>query len=150
MNANHLAREIVELSRQPDRPSQFALVVSVGSNFDFRNEHLDYSDAMIVHAPIENGTSTLRIESCEPSYSFKYDAQRNLDGAAACVYGFLTKSGGDYIRLVGYSEAYEDLLRSDRPAISEWNIGMNRNGDPDAMVKRLQMLQQILKALLVM
>lgn len=147
---NELAREIVDLSRQPDRPSQFALVVSARARFDFRNEQLHHSDAMIVHAPIENGTSILHIVSYVPYYSFKYDAKCNLDGAAACVYGFLTKTSGNYIRLVGYSEDVDDLLRSDSPAISEWNISMDRSGDPDVMIKRLQMLQQILKSLLVM
>ena len=147
---NDLAREIVDLSRQPDRPSQFALLVSARARFDFRNEQLDHSDAMIVYAPIVQGKSIIHIISYEPFYSFKYDANSNLDGAAACVYGFLTKTSGNYIRLVGYSEDFDDLFRSDRPAISEWNIMMNRSGDPDAMIKRLQMLQQILKSLLVL
>ena len=147
---NDIAREIVELSRQPNRPSQFALVVSASERFDFRNEQLDHSDAMIVHAPIEQGKSVFHIISYEPYYSLTYNAQSNLDGAAACVYGFLTKNSGDYIRLVGYSENVDDLLR--HPAISEWNISMSRSrsGDPEAMMKRLQMLKQILKTLLVM
>lgn len=147
---NDLAKEIVELSRKPDKPSQFALVVSARARFDFRNEQLDHSDAMIVHAPIENGTSILHVVSYEPYYSFKYDARSNLDGAAACMYGFLTKTSGNYIRLVGYSEDVDDLLRSDSPAISEWNISMNRDVGPDAIIKKLQLLQQILKTLLVM
>ncbi len=145
---NDLAREIVDLASQPDRPSQFALVVSARARFDFRNERLDHSDAMIVKAPIEQGKQVLHIISYEPYYSFKYNASGNIDGAAACVYGFLTKNGGDYIRLVGFSEDCDDLLRS--PAISEWIISLDRSGDPEAMIKRLQMLKQILKTLLVM
>ena len=106
---NDLAREIVDLASQPDRPSQFALVVSARARFDFRNERLDHSDALIVKAPIEQGKQVLHIISYEPYYSFKYNASGNIDGAAACVYGFLTKNGGDYIRLVGFSEDCDDL-----------------------------------------
>ena len=145
---NDLAREIVDLASQPDRPSQFALVVTLRARFDFRNEQLDHSDAMIVHAPIEQGKSVLHVISYEPYYSFKYNANDNIDGAAACVYGFLTKNSGDYIRLVGFSQDVDGLLRS--PAISEWNISLDRSGEPEAMIKRLQMLKQILKTLLVM
>lgn len=146
---NDLAREIVGLSTPPDRPSQFALVVSSSARFDFRNERLDPSDSMIVHAPIEDGKPNFHIISCEPYYVFKYNATSNLDGAAACIYGFLTKKRGDYIRLVGYSEDVDELLRLD-PPISEWNISMDRSGDPEAMLQRVQMLKQILKSLLVM
>lgn len=144
-----LAREIVALSKPPDRPSQFALVVTSRARCDFQNERLNPSAAMIVSAPIEEGQSVFHIISCEPYYVFNYNATSNLDGAAACVYGFLTKRRGDYIRLVGYSEDVDDLLRLD-PPISEWNIKMDRNGEPEAMIKRIQMLKQILKSLLVM
>ena len=145
-----LAKEIVHLSKQPDKPSQFALIISARARFDFRNEDLDPSETMIVHAPIEEGQLVFHIISYCPYYVFKYNARSNLDGAAACVCGFLTKISGDYIRLVGYSQDVRNLVSCLDPPISEWHVKVDQGGEPEATMRTIQMVKQILKTLLVM
>lgn len=145
-----LAKEIVQLSKEPNRPSQLALVICARRLFDFRNEDLDPYDTMIVHAPIEEGQLVFRIISSYPHYEFKYNARSNIDGAATCVYGFLMRNSGDYIRLVGYSQDVRNMVNNFDHPISEWNVKVDRSGEPEATMRTIQMVNQILKTLLVM
>ena len=122
-----------------------------------RNEH----NAMRITAPTENGHLILRVAFPMPNYTpaighnvqnnvqaerttLEYDGTNNLEGAAACIEGHMSYRDNHDIMLFKLLDNGE---LSANP-LSRWSLSFEGER-VNQTASRLQIIQQILKSLLV-
>ena len=162
MDARDLAREVVAYAQPQDRSSPLVLVVYCPTwrGRDVRNEHI----TMRITAPVENGRLILRLTFPTPNYTptlgqndaqndnvssariiLEYDGVNNLEGAASCIEGFMTCRANYGMMLFKMSENGNLGPIS----LAKWDLSFQEErGNQTA--SRLQIIQQILRSLLVM
>ena len=154
MNAQDLAREVVAYNNPRDRPSSLVLVVFCRSwrGRDVRNEN----HTMRITAPIEDGRILLRIvfptiihegnHTVQTNKTvLEYDATSNTEGAASCIEGFCTCRDNHEIIMF---KLLEDGELGAEP-LTRWSLSFPKEKD-NQTTTRLQIIQQILRSLLVM
>ena len=165
MSARDIAREIVTMTKPPDRPAHHVLIVfsrSTSSSSrgprDFRNEN----DTMRITAPTVNGEVIFRISYPLTNYTtlntdghlsmrqsrrtvLEYTSS-NVQGAAACVEGYMTYRDQRDIMLFTL-----DGTELGPFPLGRWCLDESRGGSTDSakMSSRLNVIQQILTSLLV-
>lgn len=156
MDAADLAREVVAYNQLRDRPSPLVLVVYSRmwrGQLGVRNRAV----TMRITSPIENGQLMLRV-SFPPLGAnghglddqggravLEYDAVNNLEGVASCIEGYMTHSGNyDMILFV----LLENGDLGPNP-LGKWHLDQVGDGGHCRTATRIQILQQILRSLLV-
>ena len=155
-----LAREVVAYTQPRDRPSPLALVVY---SRGWRGRDVrDRNNAMRITAPVENGQLILRVtfpinyvhsigrnaqdnaEQMEQT-SLEYDGSNNIEGCASCVEGHMTYRDVNDIMLF---KLLDNGDLGENP-LARWSLSFEMERGGNQTIARCQMLQQILRSLLV-
>lgn len=165
MSAKDIAKEIVTLTKQPDRPSPLVLIVYSRSTSsasrgprDFRNEN----DTMRITAPRTSGEIVFRISYPLTSYTtlnseghlsmrqshrtvIEYK-QNDIQGAASCVEGYMSYRDQRDIMLFTLNGRELGPF-----PLGRWCLEESRCGSSDSikMNSRLDVIRQILMSLLI-
>ena len=160
MDAEDQAREVVAYAQPRDRPSPLALVVFCrrGRGRDVRNA----SSTLRVTAPTENGRLLLRVAFPAPNsdapaivravdfreerVTLEYDGT-NAEGvaaAAACIEGYMTHRDSHDVMLF---TLHQNGDLGSHP-LARWSLSFEEERR-NQTAPRLQILQQILRSLLV-
>lgn len=162
--AADLAREIISQSQLRCRPSPLALVVysrSLSGRI-LRNEN----ETMRITAPIDRGQLILRVSFPVPNYApaigrniqhqndddnqlqrtmLEYNAREDLEGAASCVVGYMSYRDQRDVMMFSVM-ANGDLGPF---PLARWSLDESSCPESGHTAYRLQIVQQILRALLV-
>lgn len=145
MAAREIAREIIQQSIPPDRPSPFFLY------FHSPSMSAGQRDALKITAPLEKGKQIICLEFVNKSVSMKFDAATGLEPAALLCEGFMHNRTG-YIpeqwTMFLFKATDSDDINWDE-VLSRWSMNDHHLAESERGIGVAGKVKQLLKVLLV-